>query len=322
MLSQEKLFGNLLDSKEITPLRLLIFGKDVLVNLTAANTSHCYDSTIESVTPLIIQLEKQVSGLDISLNLRSGQTDEVDLVTYTFKKKMSDMEGVIANLLGGKDTIGFKEFYPFSMKDYDTASRTTMPTLTTRVSNAAIKYTKELGDVISTNLQSFLISYTDARSTQSTTIGIVNTSRTNRTIIETNTELALTGVIRLISAKFPGDIVTCSSFFNFKLLYTVGNHKHTTYVGTLAFEEIKEITNQIFTDNWSIIIRNKGINAVFEVWLSATTLNTTSAKPVTVQPGNGTTLKPSDLGDLKNSFLLIKNLSTINSADYEIVIIG
>ena len=46
MISSEKMFGNLFDSKEITALRLLIFGKDVLVNLTAANTTHTYDAQI------------------------------------------------------------------------------------------------------------------------------------------------------------------------------------------------------------------------------------------------------------------------------------
>ncbi len=322
MISPEKMFGNLFDSKEITALRLLIFGKDLLVNMIAANTTHTYDVPIALLTPLLAQLETQVSSLDSILNLRSGQTDEVDLVTFNFIKKMSDMNGVIANALGGKLSIGYKEFYPLNMKDYDAANRATMHTLTSRVSVAATKYATELGVIITPDLQSFLPSYTAARSSQSTSTGTVNTSRVYRTVIETKTELALTEIVHFIAGKFPGDVVMCSSFFKFNLLFTVGHHKHTTHSGTLGFEEIKEIANQLFTDNWSIIIRNKGTNAAVEVWLGATALETTSVKLVTVQPGNAVSLKPSDLGDLKNSFLLIKNLSLVNSADYEIVIIG
>jgi len=322
MISPEKMFGNLFDSKEITALRLLIFAKDLLVNMIAANTTHAYDSKIAILTAKITQLETQVSSLDSILNLRRGQTDEVDLVTFNFIKKMSDMEGVIANALGGKSSIGFKEFYPLNMKDYDAANRTTMHTLTTRVNVAATKYATQLGVIITPDLQSFLPSYTAARSTQSTSTGTINTSRVSRTAVETETELALTGTVHFIGEKFPGDVVMCSSFFNFNLLFTVGHHKHTTRAGTIGFEEIKEIVNQLFTDNWSIIIRNKGTNVAFEIWLGATALETTSVKSVILQPGNAISLKPSDLGDLNNSFLLIKNLSAVNSADYEIVIIG
>ena len=90
----------------------------------------------------------------------------------------------------------------------------------------------------------------------------------------------------------------------------------------MIISEIKEITNQLFTDNWSIIVRNKGVNAAIEIWLATTADETVAIKSITIQPGNASVLKPSDLGVLTNPFLLIKNLSAENDAIYEVVIIG
>ncbi len=322
MISKETIFGNLFDSAKIIPVRLLIFAKDAVANMTSNNATHEYDDEIAILIPVIAQLETEISVLDSALNLRSGETDELDGVVALFVKTMSAQEDVIADKFGSKDTVGFKEFYPSLLQEYHGANRTTLPTLTDRVSKAAIKYTTILGAPLATKLQSFFIDYKATRTIQSNLTGTVGMTRSNRSVANLKLELALTGTVHFIAAKFPGDVVTCSKFFNFNLLFTVGHHKHTIYSGTLGVEEIKEVLNQLFTDNWSIIIRNKGLNAAFEVWLGASDTETVALKSVTIQPGKASILKPSDLGNLTNPFLLIKNLSAVNDAIYEIVVIG
>jgi len=322
MLNLEKVFGNYFNSTSITSLRLLIFAKDFLVNMTANNTTHVYDDKIALLTPFIAGLEKEVASLDSAVNLRSGQTDQVDAVAALFLKTMSAQEGVLADKFGGKDTLGFKEFYPMHLKDYNAANRTTLPILTKRVSVAALKYTTILGAPLTATLQSFFTNYTAARTTQSTTIGTVGSTRNARTTADFDLEIALTGAVHFVGVQYPGDVVSCSKFVNLNLLYTAGKHKHITHAGTLIISEIKEITNQLFTDNWSIIVRNKGLNAAIEIWLAATAIETVALKSITIQPGNASVLKPSDLGVLTNPFLLLKNLSAVNPATYEVVIIG
>ena len=322
MLSLEKFFGNPFDSSSITPLRLLIFAKDVLVNMTAANSTHTYDAQIAIMNQAITNLETEVGNLDSAENLRSGQTDEVDAVAALFVRTMSAQEGVIADKFGSKDTIGFKEFYPLLMGEYNAANRTSLPILAKRVSTAAIKYATELGAPLSTKLQTFLTDYTAARKTQSASIGIVGSTRNARTVSVSKMEVALTCAVHFVGTQYPTDVVSCSKFFNFNLLFSSGNHKHINHIGTLVISEIKEIANQLFTDNWIIIIRNKGKNAAFEAWLSETSLETTALKSIIVQPDKTLVLKPSDLGNLANPFLLVKNLSAVNPANYEIVIIG
>ncbi len=322
MLNLKKVFGNLFDSPSITTLRILIFAKDVVVNMNANNTTHVYDAQIALLNPVIAGLEKEVASLDSAVNLRSGQTDDLDAVAALFVKTMSAQEGVIADKFGGKDTLGYKEFYPLMLKDYNAANRTSLPILTKRVSVAALKYTTILGAPLTTTLQSFFTNYTAARTTQSNSIGTVGSTRNARTTAALDLELALTGAIHFVGREYPGDVVACSKFVNFNLLYTAGNHKHITHKGELITSEIKEIANKLFTDNWSIIVRNKGVNAAIEIWLAATAEDTVAVKSVIIQPGNASVLKPSDLGVLINPFLLMKNLSAVNPATYEVVIIG
>ena len=322
MISKETIFGNLFDSTKINPVRLLIFAKDAVVNMTANNATHDYDAEIDILNTIIAQLETEISVLDSAVNLRSGETDELDAVVALFVKTMSTQEGVIADKFGGRDTIGFKEFYPALLKEYHGANRTTLPTLTERVSKAAVKYTTTIGAPLATKLQSFFVDYKATRSIQSNLTGTIGMTRGSRSVANLKLEIALTGTVHFIAGKFPGDVDTCSKFFKFNLLFTVGHHKHITHNGTLIISEIKEITNQLFTDNWSIIVRNKGVNATIEIWLATTADETVAIKSITIQPGNASVLKPSDLGVLTNPFLLIKNLSAENDAIYEVVIIG
>ena len=126
MVSMKKLFGNLFTSKETTPNRLLLGAKDHLARITKANTNNQFDAEIAILTPLIAVLEDEVSNVDTTLNLQSGQTDEVDVVTYNFHSTLSTLSGVIANSVGGADTIAYKEFFPVGLTEYDRAARKTM----------------------------------------------------------------------------------------------------------------------------------------------------------------------------------------------------
>jgi len=322
MISIEKIFGNIFDTKEITPDRLLLFAKDNLARLIKGNTSGRFTSQIAVLNVLIAALEADVTSVDGTLNLQSGQTDEVDLVTSTFSHTMSTLEGVIANSLGGKDSIGYKEFYPHMLKDYGKANRKTMPTLTARVFNAATKYATQLGTVVTGQLQAFQASYIAARGSQTTSIADLSSDRTDRTGSVFNMQKGLLQSIYTVGNLFPADVVTCSGYFNFNLLFTVAHRKHVLYNGLANIGKTEVIVNRSFSDSVSIIFRNKSTNADYIVWIGATATDAPNAQAITVKAGQSVVVVPSTIGDLANTFLLIMDASPVNAATYQIETIG
>ncbi len=322
MISSNRLFGDLFDGKDITPDRLVIFAKDEFARLTKGNGGGLFTSQLAILATLIATLEADVSGVDTTLNLQSGQTDEVDLVTYEFGSTLSSLEGMIAYNLGGKDTIGFKEFYPHGRTEYSKISRPKMPKLLNRIFKAATKYSTELGVTITAQLKGFEAKYSTARDVQNTSITGLSSTRTDRNTAETGMRKGLTQSVHLVGSIFPTDVVKCSGFFNFNLLYTTAHRKHIFYNDTLIVDEIKTIINRSFTDNVTIAIRNKGTNADIEVWLAATADGLPTILLCTVASGKASIVVPSSLGDIDNTFLLIKNASAVNPAIYEIEIIG
>ena len=322
MLSVEKIFGNIFDTKEITPDRLLLFAKDHLVRLTKANSTHLYDTIIGIVTTLIVTLETEVSAVDTTLNLQSGQTDDVDLVTSNFHQTLSTLSGVIANSVGGIGTIAYKEFYPHGISEYGKANRKTMVMLTTRINKAATKYSAQLGATVTAKLQAFQADYVTARDAQSTSIAGLSVNRDVKSTAVFNMEKGLLQSIHTVGNLFPADVVQCNGFFNFNLLFTSTHRKHTLYNDTLAIGAQIDVVNRSVTDSITIIIRNTGTNADIMVWIGATATDVPNAQAIIVNAGKASTEIPSALGDLANTFLLVKNASEVNTASFQIEIIG
>jgi len=322
MITVEKLFGNIFNVVAITPDRLLLFAKDHLARLTKGNGSGKFTAEIAILTPLIAVLEEDVSTVDTTLNLQSGQTDEVDILALNFAHTMSNLEGVVANSLGGKGSIGFKEFYPHGLTEYNQINRKTAPLLTTRVFKAATKYATALGIPVTNQLKAFQASYDTKRDAQTTSIADLSSIRTDRGDTETNVQIALVQSLHLVGTLFPTEVVTCSGFFNFNLLYTVGHRKHVLYNETLAIAGQVVVVNRSFTDNVTIIIRNTGTNADIIVWIGATSTDAPNAQAVTIKPGKAMSVVPSTLGDADSTFLLIQNASDVNTAHGQIETIG
>ncbi len=322
MINVTKIFGNFYDSALITPDRLLLHAKDHLKRLIKGNIANIFDAEIAILTPLIAVLEDSVSGIDTTQNLQTAQTDDVDVMVYKFCKSMSRLKGVIAEKVGGKDKLAFKEFYPHELYDYTNPSRTEMPIITKRVNKAATKYAAILGVEVTTELQGFQAEYETLRSDQGVSIVDLSTDRTGKHKGVLDVERALSIDIHKIAILFPMDVVKCSGFLNFNLLYTTGHRKHVFYNNTLIIDETAVVANRSLTDSVTIAIRNKCINANIEVWTAATADGLPTLLMCTVAPGKASIVVPSSLGDIDNTFLLVKNASAVNPATYEIETIG
>ncbi len=208
------------------------------------------------------------------------------------------------------------------MTEYDRANRKTMPMLTARVFKAATKYATQLGTTITPKLQGFQAAYVAARGSQGSSIADLTVKRTDKSNDVLNVEVALAESVHIVGSLFPTDVIKCSSYFNFNLFHTIAHRKHTIYNEILAKDLQIMVVNRSFTDNVTLIFRNTGTNADIIVWIGATATDVPNAQAITIKAGKASTELPSNLGDLTNTFLLVKNASDVNVANFQIEIIG
>lgn len=323
MLSGDKFFGNPFDDVEITTTRLFDFGTDTLNKLTQANGAPApYTDLINLLTPKLAAVGTELGDVDTSVNIRVGKTMTVDGVIAAFKTTMSEQEGVIAAALGGKATPAFIEFYPQGVSEYRNGTKTAMPTLVSRVFDSAVKYATPLGATLTTLLKSYETSYNDARNAQQQQKGAVNDNRAERTDARIALELALTTTVHTIGAMFPGNVQQCMAFFSFNMLLPQTQHKHTNYTGTVKTSETVQVLNRTLKDSIKITLTNPDDNAAYIAFLAATANAQPTGQGIEVAPGASIVVKPSQLGSLNDTFLLIKNLSAVNDAAYAVELVG
>lgn len=322
MVQAEKLFENFLDDIRITSSRLLNFANDNLNKLTVANGGGDYTALINTLTPLIAAFGEEVGSVDTSLTMQKGATLTLDQVLQNFKQTMSDEEPFIARALGGSNMPAYLQFYPQGKGEYGRATKTNMPVLTNRVNTAASNNAAALGPALTALLQTFESDWQNNRNDQQQQKGAVNENRTDRSDAREALELALLTTVHTIGAMYPGNVQQCLSFFDFNMLFAQTKRKHTVYTGDVAPGATIQVLNRTFTDTATITLRNTDDNATFMVWLSATADAAPPGTATDVNPGDSHTLKPSQLGSLENTFLLIHNSSAVNEGAYEVEVVG
>jgi hypothetical protein len=316
MISEEKLFGNLFDDDKIINRRLYTFGLDLFNRLTAANGGGDYTALIALLTTPLTALGTELGAVDTSLNLQKGKTMTVDQVMAAFKLTMSLKKGVIADALGGATTEEYLQFYPHGQIEYTQALKSQMPTLVLRINTAATANSVALGAPLTALLQGFEAQWTGARDLQMQLFGTVDDNRTDRTQARIDTELAALTVVHTIASLFPGDVEECKAFFNFPLLFNTVHHHHVSVAGTMLPNEIKVVANRLFTDNHHIRASNPDDNADYIIYLGHTATSEPGTVGKVAKFGHGIRPKPSQLGNLDDSFLLVKNMSDVNDGTY------
>jgi len=322
MFSKDKLFGNFFDDRDIINRRMYGFSLDTLNRLTAANGGGDYQTLIDLLTPLVTTFGTEIGDVDVALNIQKGKTMTADQVIAAFQLSLRAKQGVIADDVGGFDSEAYLEFYPHGLTEYTLVTKTQMPTLTLRIRTAATAHAAQLGVPLTTLLTGFQPQWATARDAQEQQFGKVDDNRTERTQARVVLELgALTGV-HTIAAKFPGDVDACDNFFAFDLLFAHTVHRTKTFAGSLAPGEIRVILNHSLTDTNSIHAQNPDDNADYQIYIGHTATSQPNGTGRLLKVGRGTRPKPSELGDLNDTFLLLKNLSDVNEGAYVVKVGG
>ena len=322
MTTNERFFGNLFDNVHITPGRLYLFSEDTLAKLKTSNPNNAYDDIIALITPLYNQFRTEVSNVDISQNLQKANTSVLDKFTINIRHSISSLEGIIARAIGGKEKPAFLEFFPHGLTEYDTAKRIEMYLLMARLDKVADKYSNELGTTITAELKGFKIDWDAAYDEQGFSKAEVSKNRLAKSVTRTSLELALMKAIHTVALQHYEDMDKCSSVFSFHLLYHYARHKHVHYTDKLQVGENKTIINRTLSNTVEIRAYNTGTNAFIKIWLAATETEEAPATAIIIHPGKSVLFSPEELGDLNNTFLRVINISDVNSAAYDVEVIG
>ena len=154
-MKQKKNFSNLLDELVITDTRLANFLHDTIPRLTAQNVGNIYKEIIGQMTTYSAALRKAIGDVDSDKTSLKGKTQTNDEVMKSFNKTMKDKEGLLADLLGCFDSVGYLDFYANGLTEYGRATRTVMPRLVGRIFKAARVHKVKLSPLLVAVLISF-----------------------------------------------------------------------------------------------------------------------------------------------------------------------
>ena len=323
MFKKVNFFDNLFDSKLINPVRLLEFGWAVHTALTEANTTGQYTDIIAKLLVALTALKKDVDGVAKNISKQKNNTISVNKFINGFVTFMADNEYVIARAVGGRNTDAYRIIYPFGMKDYRTANKTTMTALTTRVENAGFTYATELGTELAMQLQGFALGYTNAVTAQRLQKTNVKKDRSSKSNAYVQAQWALTSTVHTVAAINGEDVGASAALFHFDMLFTQPKHRRITITETVLKGETKQLLNCTLNTAAVVTIRNTGMNAAVMVWLAANATDAAPADAKLISANSTEVIKASKLGNLQtNSFLMIKNVSDVNEGSFAIEVSG
>jgi len=322
MIAEDKLFGNFFDDIKIINGRMYNFSLDSLNRFTAANGGGDYTNIINDISPLIVTFGTEIGDVDAALNVQKGKTMTNDQVMTAFGLTMKEKDGVIASAVGGFNSATYLEFYPRGFGEYTQAKKIDMPMLTNRVKVAAAAHSAALGATLTSLLSGYKLQWDTSRDEQEQQFATVDENRTERSLARIALEKGMLTAVHTVAGLFPGDVDSCNNFFDFNLLFTHSVHRTKTFSGTVPAGGILLIINQSLTDTNKVHVQNTDANADFQIYIGHTATDEPDGRGITVKPNKGKNPKPSELGDLSDTFLLIKNLSDVNDVTFVVRISG
>jgi len=220
------LFSNIFDDTRITPNYLARFADDVIAKLTQNNQTNAYDSVLLPLQQQMGPLRSELGQVDTTLNTQIGKTLTVDQFIADFTRYMKDNYIFIAAALGGDKTPAFKEFFPKGKTEYNTLTKTKIPTIMERLHTVAEVHKVALGQPMSDQLKNFQTQWIELRESQLQLKSAVKTNRADRSVARKAVEMELLKTIHFIGQLFPGNEAQCLIFFDFNLLFGIHKAKH------------------------------------------------------------------------------------------------
>lgn len=309
-------------NRRIINSRLITFIEHEIAALTADNSTGKWNLMLSALQGALSRLKAEKLDVAMGIGQQRGDTQTVKGIVANFHLAMSEEYPFIAKALGGKTDPRVLRFYPDGMEEYHKPTREAMGELVVRVWNVTETYKTLLPDDTVTRLKSFKDLWERHRNEQVAEIEDVDTQRTERDEARRQANIVCHRAEHQIADAYPGDVDKCMSLCDFSLLFKAAPHKKgETKTGTIPAGETVVIFNKSYTADSRIEAGNESDNADYFIYVAATT----TSEP---DPGKGKEVKSlknhhfevKELGDVENTFIIIKNLSAVNPVSYKVVL--
>ncbi len=213
MMDLKKIFKNHFNTKNISDDNLRKFAEIHLQRLSANNGTSQFTSMITATTTAYQDYFGAMTNEDTKFAVQQGLTIAMNNIVETFKKQVSQKEGIVRGTFG-KESPAYQEFFPLGVNEYTKATLANIEMLMNRIITAASNY----GGTISADfIQEFITlrdTYKAAREAQLVKIGEVADQRTTTKVKRDVIENQLMKNVHLIAAMFIGDVDRCMDFFD------------------------------------------------------------------------------------------------------------
>ena len=161
--------------KNVSLERVLRYYDTTIARMDADSIGGKLDGRRTSSRAVRVQFFGSASAADAALILQKGLTDQVEVLTKKMSDELSDRyEGAVRGAFG-KDSDGYKAFFPYGLTEYNNATRETMPGLVERLSKAAEAHKDDLAPAVVTALKGYKTAWDGLRETQLKGIGDTDT---------------------------------------------------------------------------------------------------------------------------------------------------
>ncbi len=161
--------------KNVSLVRNLRYFDTTIARMAANTLGGKLDDRLAASRAVRLQFFGSATAADAALTLQKGMTDAVDTLTEKMDEELSDrFEGAIRGAFG-KDSDGYRAFFPNGLTEYDDPTREAMPGLVQRLSDAATTHAAALAPAVVAALKGYKTAWDALRDTQLKGIGETNT---------------------------------------------------------------------------------------------------------------------------------------------------
>lgn len=179
-----------------------------------------------------------------------------------------------------------------------------------------------MGSRLSAELQAFRDDYKAIGSKQRRQMAGTGTNRLARNKAFTEGQWVMTEIVHEVANINRRNPQAAKNLFPFRMLYPQTKTKAAIYNSSLATGESSELLNRCLTRRNFITVQVFSAAADVAVWLAAKPTDDMPPAARVIKANSKIKLKAEELGDLANTFLMIKNVSGINAVAYKVRITG
>jgi hypothetical protein len=309
------------DDPKISISELINFSSDGIERLRANNPGNVFDQILETSEKKHKAMEDAVNALGINVTQREGRTIDMNDVVVDFKKKVSNVEGLISYTYNRVSGI-YQEFYPNGRTEYSHMTIENVEILIKRFTTAIDNHAEDLPPAVKNDFNQLLKDYQQARTEQLKEKGETGGSRDNVNNARIALQLQWTMNVLTIALKFSNQAEKAAIYFNQALLNDIAGQPFTRIKASVDGNTIALIDydSSLVKNETLLTFRNQSANSTLEFYFAKTQGNEAGTLKIQLDADSEQIISAAEIGfDSDNIILQVKNLDPL-AADWEVEI--